>query len=338
MRVAVFSTFPPTVCGVGDYAGQQADRLERDGHTVDRIDLEKLRAGGWTKEAVQDVSDRMAKADRVVVHYQVWLLRDRTRKVPFSHAVPRLALLRLMKRHGVKTEMVVHDPKHWTSPLLRSVQFALARATLRLPRTIVVHTPQEAQAFSERYGRAEGIEIRPHTADLVARTTLDRAGARRELGLPAAGRIFLCIGFYTSAKGFEAFAADFEALAHAGGLRPDDQLHIVASVREPDDRANHAALAALASRHPGGGAVHVHPHYAGPVEFDEWLAASDWVVLPYASGYAASSGVAARAALLDRPVLATAAGGLPGQARPGDVLVPDQSGLRDALRTIAARA
>lgn len=338
MRVAVFSTFPPTVCGVGDYAGQQADRLERDGHTVDRIDLEALRAGGWSRAAVRDVSDRMAKADRVIVHYQVWLLRDRTLKVPFSHAVPRLALLRLMKRHGGKTEMVVHDPKHWTSPLLRSVQFALARATLRLPRHIVVHTPQEARAFTERYGRNTGIEIRSHTADLVARTTLDRAGARRKLGLPAAGRIFLCIGFYTAAKGFEAFAADFEALAHAGGLRPDDQLHIVASVRESDDRANHAALAALASRHPGSGAVHVHPHYAGPVEFDEWIAASDWVVLPYASGYAASSGVAARAALLDRPVLATAAGGLPGQARPGDVLVPDQSGLRDALRAIASRA
>lgn len=336
MRVAVFSTFPPTVCGVGDYAGQQADRLEGDGHTVDRIDLEALRAGGWTRLALRDVDARMAAADKVVVHYQVWLFRDRTRRIPFSHAVPRLALLRLMRRHGHKTEMVVHDPKPWTSPALKAAQLALARSTLRLPRSIVVHTRQERDAFEQRYGQRAGIEVRPHHADFVARTSLDREGARRRLGLPETGRVFLCIGFYTPAKGFEGFAADFQALAHAGALQPEDRLHVVASVKDADDAAGHAALAALASHHADDGAVQVHPHYAGPEEFDAWIVASDWVVLPYASGYAASSGVAARAALLSRPILATGAGGLGGQARPGDVIVSGQERLRDALRGIAA--
>jgi glycosyltransferase involved in cell wall biosynthesis len=337
VRVAIFSTFPPTVCGVGDYADQQAARFERDGHTVDRIDLEALRAHGWTKGAVADVSRRMATADRVVVHYQVWLFRDRTKRVPLSHLTPRLALLRLMREHGARTEIVVHDVRSWTSSRLKAGQVALARATFAKAQRIVVHTPQERAAFVERYGDREGIEVRPHTADLVARTSLDRPSARRKLGLPASGRLFLCIGFYTPAKGFEAFAADFEALARAGGLRPDDQLHIVASVREPDDRAGHAALAALASHHSGAGAVRVHPHYAAAEEFDTWLAACDWVVLPYEASYTASSGVAARAALMGRPVLATGGGGLQGQARPGDVLVANQAGLRDALRAIAAR-
>ena len=65
-----------------------------------------------------------------------------------------------------------------------------------------------------------------------------------------------------------------------------------------------------------------------------WLAAADWLVLPYRRSW--SSGVLARAQALGTPAIVAAVGGLPEQAGDGDMVFDDDEGLRAALVRAAA--
>ena len=87
----------------------------------------------------------------------------------------------------------------------------------------------------------------------------------------------------------------------------------------------------LAAATPG---VTGRPGFVSDDEFDAWLVAADVVVLPYRRIW--SSGVLERAALYDRPVIATSVGGLPEQARANTVVVDDDDGLVRAMRAVVA--
>jgi hypothetical protein len=87
----------------------------------------------------------------------------------------------------------------------------------------------------------------------------------------------------------------------------------------------------MAATTPG---VTVRPAFVSDDEFDAWLVAADVVVLPYRRIW--SSGVLERAALYERPVIATSVGGLPEQARANTVVVDDDDGLVRAMRAVIA--
>jgi len=313
VRVAVLSSFPPEVCGIGEYAAQQARRLERDGHTVDRIPLDALRWGGWTRAAVADVEARLSRADRAILHYQVGLFLDKTRWPRVRRfTVPHAALRRLCRRVP-HLEVVVHESswKVWRGTGER-LQYPVVRAFFAAAPRLVFHTVAEKEAFEREFRLARPSQVVPHHADFVANTGRTQAQARQALGVPPHERMALCIGFYAPAKGFEDAAERFLALRKAGKLRPAARLRVVTSVREREDAAKQAGLArlvALAASADGAAAgLIVDPRYVGSEEFDDWLMAADLVLLPYRSSF--SSGVAARAALLGRPVAARDVGGL----------------------------
>jgi glycosyltransferase involved in cell wall biosynthesis len=109
---------------------------------------------------------------------------------------------------------------------------------------------------------------------------------------------------------------------------------VVTSVRLAHDQAGRASLDAFAARWARDGNVHVHDTYVSNADFDTWLAAADVVVLPYVSTY--SSGVAARAKVLGRRILASRVGGLPEQLGAGDVSYGSDAELKDALRSLGS--
>src|SRR5439155_159192 len=78
----------------------------------------------------------------------------------------------------------------------------------------------------------------------------------------------------------------------------------------------------------------IHERYVSDEEFDRWIVAADVVVLPYRHIW--SSGVMERAALYDRPVIATRVGGLEAQARPGTMIVDDDEELARAMQRFAS--
>ncbi|MEA3191329.1 MAG: hypothetical protein QOD77_1911 [Thermoplasmata archaeon] len=339
MRIAILSTFPPTACGIGEYAAQQARHLEAQGHTVERVRLEELREKGWRTGkdgALRAALAAVDRADRVIVHYQIGLLKDESRRVRgLGYFAPQAGLLRLLRRAGKKGEVVVHESSY---KLYRGpgefVQYPVSWVVHRAAHRLVFHTEFERKAFEERFFRHPRAEVRPHHGEFTPNVEADRATARQRLGLPAGEHVTLCIGFYTPSKGFPEFAEAFAAALADGTLPKDRHLHVVTSVRVPTDRAAQEGLAKLEARWAGHPNLHVRNQFVSPEEFDLWVLASDVVALPYTSTF--SSGVAARARLLGRRILAAAVGGLPEQLGPGDLAYDGPDGLRAAFRAIAA--
>ena len=188
-----------------------------------------------------------------------------------------------------------------------------------------VHDGTQADELVDAFGADRSrIEVVAHGHHFVRHVADDRAAARRALGLDPDAHISLCIGFVAEHKGFDRAITAFDRAterrpADPAGLRTAE-LHIVGSPSAGNAAAEQCALdlAAMAEVTPG---VTVHSGYVSDAAFDRWIAACDLVVLPYR--YIWSSGVAERAALFDRPVLATRVGGLDEQLEgfPGSQLV-----------------
>jgi glycosyltransferase involved in cell wall biosynthesis len=309
VRAAILSSFPPEVCGIAEYAEQQATRLERDGHEVERIALDGLRWKGWTRAALADVERRLQAADRAILHYQVGLFLDKTRSPRVMRfVVPHLALRRLARRVP-HLEVVVHESswKVWRGRG-EGLQYPFVRRFFAAAPKLVFHTQAEKAEFEREFHLGRPSEVVPHHVDFVANTGRSQAEARMALGVPADERMALCIGFYAEPKGFEDAAARFAALRKAGKLSPRARLRIVTSVRESGDAAKQADLERLRASAAGDSGVTVDVRYVGNEEFDDWLMAADLVLLPYRRSF--SSGVAARAVLLGRPVAVRDVGGL----------------------------
>jgi glycosyltransferase involved in cell wall biosynthesis len=196
---------------------------------------------------------------------------------------------------------------------------------------VTVHTDDERSAFSAAFGVApSSVRMIEHGGHFERRAHVDRAEARRHLGLPDDQLAFLSIGFVQPHKGFDRAVHAFAGL-DAHGCRLD----VVGSVRvdEPEYVVYRDELADLVAGTPG---AHLHDEYVSDWLFDVWLVAADVVVLPYRHIW--SSGVLERAKQYGRPVIATRVGGMEGQASDVTQLVDDDRALRRAMWAAAGAA
>ncbi|MBM4060478.1 MAG: glycosyltransferase family 4 protein [Planctomycetes bacterium] len=177
-------------------------------------------------------------------------------------------------------------------------------------------------AAAARLPRERVLDVR-NGVDLDRFRPGDRAAARRELGLPAAGRLVLGVGRLVPAKGFHLAAAAL------GSLPPDVRLVLVGD--GPDRRRIAAA----------GGARVLFLGTRGPDEVAAACRASDVLVLP--SEREGWPNVVTEALACGLRVVATRVGGIPqilGEPAPDDLtlgaLVPpgDQVALVAALRAV----
>jgi glycosyltransferase involved in cell wall biosynthesis len=330
-RVLMVAPYPPHRDGIAAYAVQEARRLLLEGHH-----LEVLSPGPSAAHHHLDLkgppgalalAKRVRGYDRLLVQFHPDLFYD----VPSSaggHAATSAAL-GLAFRLARSTEVRVHEVDY-TLGRARAPVGPAAVAMWRGVDRLVLHTQAERNAFLEAFRvDAARVDVADHGGSFVRRTSLDRAGARRRLGIAPDAFVFLSIGFIQPHKGFDRAIDAFAALNAAGLGAPRARLDVVGSVRveEPDYVSHLDRLQELAAATPG---VTVHPGYVSDELFDVWLVAADLVVLPYRRIW--SSGVLERAALYDRPVVATRVGGLADQAPPGTVLVEDDEALVAALR------
>jgi glycosyltransferase involved in cell wall biosynthesis len=260
--------------------------------------------------------------DRIVVHFQPALYYPPRRAL--SKVVTSLGLLWLGLRRGRRVDIVVHEadePSRWRPDYLL-LSFA-AKAAGR----VWFHTEAERRAFERGYRVRVRGGLLAHRVGAVERTAKEEA--RRRLGLSgSSGPFFLCAGFLQPSKGFDR-AVDALAAAETNGAR----LYIVGSVREPTP-VTEAYLRDLRERCRAVPGVSLVERYVADEEFDLWLAAADWLVLPYRRSW--SSGVLARAHAVGTPAIVSRVGGLPEQAGKDDVVFDDDEGLRRALRAAAA--
>lgn len=333
-KTLVISPYPPVRDGIANYALQQVARLRGQGEQVEVL-------SPWPSAAhhhrdltgprrVLGLSPLLRGYDRVIVHYHPELFRPRSGLSP-----DRILLDAALGRVFASTpglEVLVHEADYTLGIGERLVARAHRAMWRRVP-SIVVHTERERADFVKAFRVDPArVQVTLHGAHFARRTTLDRAAARRSLGLPADERLFLSIGFLQQHKGFDRAIRAFDGLGQRGC-----RLFIVGAMRveDPDVLAHLDELRALAYATPG---VELRLGFVSDEMFDRWIVAADVVVLPYRLIW--SSSVVERALLYGRPVIATRVGGLAQQlaAQPLAVLVEDDEELGQALRTAAGVA
>jgi glycosyltransferase involved in cell wall biosynthesis len=318
MRILVVSSYPPRHCGIGAYARDQVARLRADGHEV--TVLSPPDGDGDTRaEFVGGAAFRRAvrmgrRFDRVIVHFQPALYyrpRAAASKVATSASLWWLAA----RCRGL--DLLVHEADR---PVRWRPDYVLLRLAFRRAARVTFHTRAEREDLERSYRVRVRGEVMEHLAAPAA-PPVAKEEARRLLGLDHPGPVFVCAGFLQPSKGFDRALSAF---AQAGG----GALYLVGSIRErtPENEAYVAELRERVAATPGASLVE---GYLDDVGFDRWMAAADWVVLPYRKSW--SSAVLARAHALGRPAMVARVGGLPEQAADVDVVFDDDEGLRRAM-------
>lgn len=320
MKILVVSSYPPRHCGIGAYARDQVSGLRAEGHDVTVLsppdgdgDLKVPFFWGRPFFRAARIAGRF---DQVMVHFQPGLYYRR--RAPVSKVMASLGLLWLALRAGPRLDLLVHEAD---PPALWRPDYALLRLAFARAGRLSFHTRAEREALERQYR----VRVR---ASLVAHRVAARITSRREarvrLGLQdGPGPMFLCAGFIQPSKGFDRAVEAFASASPGGG-----KLYILGSVREPTP-GNERYARDLAARCQGVPGVTLVQGFLPDQEFDLWLAAADWVVLPYRRSW--SSGVLARAHALGTPAIVAAVGGLLEQAGDGDVVVGDDEELARAI-------
>lgn len=327
MRILMVTPYPPVRDGIAAYAVQAVAALRRQGHDVEVLSPGPTAAHHHLQtvgpRGALALAKRVRRYDKVVVQFHPDVFYP-TPSTTGQRAAVSLSLAVAFRR-AREVEVLVHEIDYRMG---RSAgpDGPAARLLWRSVDRIVVHTAAERRDFTRAFGvSAANVAVAEHGAHFARHSSADRATARRSLGVPEGSRCFLAIGFIQPHKGFDRAVAAFAGLGGRGC-----RLDIVGSVRveEPGFVAYLNELEVLAAATEG---VTLHAGYVSDELFDRWIVAADVVVLPYRSIW--SSGVLERAALYDRPVIATAVGGLPHQAaqRPAVTLVADDAALRTAV-------
>ncbi len=327
MRILVVTPYPPARDGIAAYGVQQVQALRRAGHDVEvlspgpsaahhHLDLVGPRGG-------LALAKRVRGYDRVILQFHPDFFYPVPSTTSQRAAVATAYAAAFAAAHEVEAYVHEIDYRFGSG---RGIDALAARRMWGAVDRVYVHTETERADFLRAFRvPPERVSLATHGAHFARRTAHTRESARRSLGVAADEFCFLSIGFIQPHKGF-----DRGIRAYAGLTAPHARYDVVGSVRI-EDPAFQAHLAELRTLAEGSDGVHLHTGYVSDEMFDRWLVACDVVVLPYRSIW--SSGVLERAALYDRPVIATAVGGLAEQAgsRPGVTLVADDVALRAAM-------
>jgi len=327
------STYAPTHCGIAAYAEQAVAQLRAQGHVVDVVSPDgqgnvdfawDLRGGAKILKLFQ----LLPYYDKVIIQYQ-WTFFyahpfERERRWETLKTTLSFMLLFLRVR---KIEIIAHE-----IPYIPGKQGWLYKWQWKLAPKIVFHTATELAHFQQHYKMRlpmSRVEIRSHHDAFQTLCGHTHASARRQLGLPPGKLLFLCIGFLQRHKGFHRAMQAFTR----AGLR-DAELYVVGSMRDPNSENQKylAELQALCDADPN---LHLKESFVSNEDFDTWIAAADWVVLPYLEIW--SSSVLARTRLLERPAIVSAVGGLSDQMNDRDLLFRTDEDLLSALQTAASR-
>lgn len=321
MRILLISRYPPLRDGLANYTAQVAAGLRAEGHHVEVLSPEPSAAahheplhtfgGLWRAARVT------RRFDRVIVQFQPETFFP---SMALDQFLPQWLALYLFFLRSRQLEVVVHETLKMADPLRSRLWGALWRR----PRTLLVHSEVERQHLVGDLGvPAVRVQLIDHGEHFQRRSSATREDARRRLGIDPDAFEFLCIGFVQPHKGFDR-AADALARLDGDHLRLDIVGEIRVHTLEHD-----RYLRMLQDQAKGDPRVHVQEGYVSDEEFDQWIVASDVVVLPYRTIW--SSGVIERASLYGRPTIVTPVGGLPAQAGETGTVVDDLPSLVEAM-------
>jgi len=238
-------------------------------------------------------------------------------------------IARIAKRGGVRVVSVLdnvipHEPKPWDGVLIRyfirSVDgFVAMSESVR----------QDCLRFISKK-HPKRVELCPHPLYDNFGEIVDKAEARRQLGLPETGKILLFFGFIRDYKGL-----DLLLRAYADARLQNEQVHLVVAGEFYNNSEKYYALEKeLGLKQP----VIWRTEFIPDEQVRVYFSAADLIVQPYKT--ATQSGVTQIAYHFRKPMLVTNVGGLAEIVPNGEVgyvTAVDPQAIADALADFCAR-
>lgn len=329
------SSFPPRKCGVASYAAAHEKKLRENGDKVGRFTFQTdgEAAHRFTNDSIAGLFGAMVfflrhPFDEVYLHFTEELVWPKPRTGVWH--VPTKILQFVMTyllalSYGPRLNIYVHEITN-TLPA-QSFKRKIRSHIFSKVRTLAFHTEAERENFLLCYGThlRSQTQLVAHEANFEPAFKGSKAEARKQLNLSDDHKIFLCIGFIAPHKGIEDAIAGFRntkdrnfKLIITGSLRTkssetSNYLNELKKLIEPDSR------------------IELRYGYLSDLDFDTWLKASDYVILPYKEIW--SSGVGARASTLGTPIIARDLPNLKSQMRNKQDVVyfEDVAGLSETI-------
>lgn len=177
----------------------------------------------------------------------------------------------------------------------------LTKLALKNADYIIAHSNSDAEILKDMLPSSQ-IKVNPHPAyNFFKIKDMSQSEARKILKIKSDGKVLLFFGIIREYKGLKYL---LKAMPRIAEKIPDIKLLIAGDFSE-DKQTYFDLIEELKIED----FVNVYPGHLPVPEVEKYFAASDLIVLPYES--ATQSGVIQTAYGFDKPVLATAVGGLP---------------------------
>lgn len=301
MRLCLLSTFPPQRCGIATYTAALTQALNEtgalrpwilsersDGSPVDSVESAGIGSHPTfvrTTDYGPAVLAQALKLEADIVHIQhspdIFGMDERLTN-----------LLAALKQNGIASVVTLHTVHSALSAAIER-RFAVAKFHQNIARCggrLIVHGGDAMSDVLVRQGvDAERITEIPHGTAAIA--TLEKAEARRQLGLPADAHVLLCFGFIHLQKNLHTVIL---AMDHLVERLPNVVLYLTGSLQNRAwfNRGYLALLRLLKDRPQLRHKIVLKEQFVPAQETPCLYGAADVVLLPYAQGYGSASGIA----------------------------------------------
>lgn len=300
----VISTFPPKRCGIGTYAAEQVNYLKQHGSIVTMVGLEGDSGGHLRLDmrSIRSMFKTMAKLvfrrfDDAYLHYTdgFFPLPDASYAKQAAVALTQAFFLFFISfRFGRKFHLSVHEIH--CRPVRGRSWDLIRKFFFKGCKNLDFHTQAEVAEVKEYFGLPGGnMKVLPHGRYMTPYFDKGKELARRGLGISQEETVILCIGFVQRHKQFDLVVDAVKRLP-----KGNVKLYVVGSMRVPAPEIVEYRDE-LSSLIDGCEDAEFREDFVSDIEFDQWIAAADLVVLPYEEIW--STGVGARCELLATPML-----------------------------------
>ena len=168
------------------------------------------------------------------------------------------------------------------------------------------------------------VSIEDVSKDFNVFTNNSMTDSRKKLGIETDKKIFLCLGFIASTKGFDIVLDLF-----LKNYFNNSYLYIVGSVRLDNDVSSKSYLELMKLKSKSSKNIKIIDKYLSYEDFDNWIISSDYIIFPYRE--ISNSGVLGRAKIFNKKVIVSRAGGLKDQIDSSDFIYEDDRNLFNIL-------
>lgn len=341
MKIAVIGPTYPFRGGIAHYTSLLVDHL-RQRHEVQLISYIKqypewLYPGNTALDPSPESDALKVENERILTPLNplTWLRAYRAIKqfapdvlllqwwTPFWSPMLFFLTRMIRRRTNIRILVLCH---HIIAPDGGLFDWFLARRILWRGHAFIVMSEEDFALLRRAlpWARVRGISHPPY--DVFSRTPMPRDEARARLGLEGNDPVLLFFGFVRRYKGLRYL---IEALARVREHLPA-RLLVVGEFWE-DERPYRKKIAELGLHD----AVYIYNTYVPNEELSVYFSAADVVVMPYLE--ATQSGVAQLAIGFEKPMIATAVGGMPEAIRDNETGLIVPPGNTAALSEAIAR-